>query len=90
MNRRGFLGLLGGAAAALPIVRLPRLPSLPVALPPVSSEWPSFGDDLWGATWTPAQINAADFGVAIAAHHTGDFHVPAGATILGVTITVQR
>ncbi len=25
------------------------------------------GGDLWGTTWTPAQINAVDFGVAIAA-----------------------
>ncbi|MEX2209411.1 MAG: hypothetical protein WD846_00710, partial [Patescibacteria group bacterium] len=40
------------------------------------TDWPSFGStyishggssDLWGETWTPADVNATDFGVAISA-----------------------
>ena len=27
--------------------------------------------DLWGSTWTPAEINAGGFGVAFAATYTG-------------------
>ncbi len=34
--------------------------------------WVSYGgaDDLWGETWTPAQLNADDFGVALAVAYT--------------------
>src|SRR5690606_25279014 len=34
--------------------------------------WLSYGgpDDLWGETWTPADVNAEDFGVALCALYT--------------------
>ncbi len=34
-------------------------------------DWESttYGGDLWGTTWTPAQVNASDFGVSIQATH---------------------
>ena len=44
--------------------------------------------DLWGTTWTPAQINAANFGVAISADLSGLAVLPA-AQIDNVRITVH-
>jgi hypothetical protein len=41
--------------------------------------------DLWGTTWTPAQINASDFGVAVSPKTIGD---GADGEIQGVRITV--
>ena len=32
----------------------------------------NYGGDLWGVTWTAAQVNAADFGFAISCGITGD------------------
>lgn len=40
---------------------------------PVADEYREYGspDDLWGTTWTPAEINAADFGVGYSAGKAG-------------------
>ena len=43
--------------------------------------------DLWGRTWTPAEINAAGFGFALAVQHTGSG--PDAAHVDHVTITVH-
>lgn len=61
---------------------------------PSSSKWPatdayvSYGSssDLWGTTWTPADISASNFGAAIAA--TGTELGPEQATVDHVRITV--
>ena len=42
-------------------------------------------NDLWGTTWTPAQINAADFGVAVSPKSVGGTDI---AEIHNVRITV--
>ncbi len=36
--------------------------------------WVTYGaeDDTWSEVWTPAELNAADFGVAFSAQYTGD------------------
>ena len=40
---------------------------------PASDAYTTYGSgaDLWGTTWTPAQINASDFGLAISAKDNG-------------------
>jgi hypothetical protein len=40
---------------------------------PTTTGWNSYGTltDLWGTTWTPTQINASDFGIAISAQQVG-------------------
>lgn len=61
----------------------------------VSTKWPttaadvSYGSstDLWGETWTPADINDADFGVAFKVHNTGGVS-SATAYVQTVRITV--
>lgn len=44
--------------------------------------------DLWADTWTPAQINAADFGVAFAAEKQGSGGDPHTITVDSVAVTV--
>ena len=43
--------------------------------------------DLWGGAWTPAEVNAASFGVALAARHTGGG--PDTAEVDHMTLTVH-
>lgn len=45
------------------------------------------GTDLWGETWTPSDVNASNFGIAIAAKYTGT--LTAVATITNVTVTIH-
>ncbi len=35
---------------------------------PISFTSTTYGGDLWGTTWTPAQVNASDFGVSVQAN----------------------
>lgn len=61
--------------------------------------------DLWGETWTPSDVNSANFGVAISAYGTGytynytsyyllasnfGFNIPSIATINGITAEIQK
>ena len=43
--------------------------------------------DLWGATWTPADINASDFGVALSANSTGSSSRTASVDYMQITVT---
>ena len=60
-----------------------------------STNWPtsmgtaSYGttSDLWGATWTPADINASDFGVALSANSTGSSSRTASVDYMQITVT---
>lgn len=58
-------------------------------------------NDLWGITWTPAEINTSNFGARIGAAYdpvvtnvfqiTGfNFSIPTTATINGITLTVEQ
>jgi hypothetical protein len=42
--------------------------------------------DLWGKTWTPADINAGDFGFAIAVEHTGTLCEQAQVNTIQITV----
>lgn len=55
---------------------------------PTSDAYATYGadDDLWGETWTPADINASNFGVAISA--IGEFAFPTVASVDHIRITV--
>lgn len=58
------------------------------AWPPVDTDTPYGGSaDLWGASWTPSDINNSGFGVAISAENTDSF-TSADADIGAVTMTV--
>ncbi len=60
--------------------------------------------DLWGATWTPADINDADFGAVLAVNVNGPnafisnylkggtfgFSIPLAATIKGIKLDIKR
>jgi hypothetical protein len=50
----------------------------------------TYGDnyELWGTTWTPSEINSANFGVAISAEITGIVGLLPAARIDGISITV--
>ena len=61
------------------------------------TEWPTgtssfatYGtnSDLWGTTWTPAEINASDFGVALSANSTNSRTASVDYMQIGVTYTV--
>lgn len=71
-----------------------------------SDAFTTFGgkDELWGTTWTPAQVNATDFGCVISIASSGwgtdytthylkvtdfDFAVPTSSTISGVKVEVE-
>ena len=43
--------------------------------------------DLWGATWTPDDINASNFGVALSAHDTSTTARTASVDYIQVTVT---
>ena len=55
--------------------------------------------DLWGVTWTPADINASGFGVVISLRAFNiseylkvtnfSFNIPAGSTILGIEVKFE-
>lgn len=46
-------------------------------------------DDLWGTTWTPAQVNASTFGAYVAARHAANqANSPANIGIDWITVTV--
>jgi hypothetical protein len=55
--------------------------------------------DLWGTTWTPAEINAATFGVAFSGSATDTTHylkatgfgfsVPTDATVTGIEVAIE-
>lgn len=78
-----------------------------------SAAWPGHGSitddvfggaaDLWGASWTPAEINAATFGVLMACRNPENnawsyylcaknfgFAIPTGATIQGIRVDFYR
>jgi hypothetical protein len=76
------------------------------ALQPGTLSYVTYGgsSDLWGQTWTPADINASDFGLAFATQIGGkdgttisnylkitgfSFTVPSDATITGITAEVK-
>ena len=58
--------------------------------------------DLWSETWTPVDVNNANFGVALACKETGGvtsywlkathfgFSIPAKRTISGITVKIER
>lgn len=66
------------------------------------STYKSFGSssNLWGLSWTSADINDSTFGVVISAKDSGTSHylkatnfgfsIPTGATINGILVEVQR
>lgn len=71
-----------------------------------SDAFTTFGgkDELWGTTWTPAQVNASDFGCVISVASSGwstdytthylkvtdfDFAVPTSSTISGIKVEVE-
>lgn len=67
-----------------------------------SDETNTYGgaSDLWGESWTPADINDADFGLAFSVTDDGDsqaelyvanfgFAIPTSATILGITVQIE-
>jgi hypothetical protein len=78
-----------------------------------SNAWPNslayttYGSssDQWGESWTPAQINSSDFGVAISAYGSGydsiltsyylkatnfGFSIPTDATVNGITVEIKK
>lgn len=69
--------------------------------PPASYATVTYGNSnyLWGSTWTPADINNANFGAAFAAGNDSgshylwannyNFSIPTNATINGITLNVQ-
>ena len=60
----------------------------PIPPPTPNMQTATYGGpaDLWGTTWTPAEINAADFGVALSARRTAG-SVTASVDYFRVTVT---
>lgn len=66
-----------------------------------SDETKTYGGSsaLWGTTWTPAEVNAADFGVAFSGKGTSTSHylkatdfgftIPTDATISGIEVEIE-
>ncbi|HEY6330719.1 MAG TPA: hypothetical protein VI756_15390 [Blastocatellia bacterium] len=57
---------------------------------PATLAWVSYGGptDLWGTTWTPAQINSANFGAGISAENPATSGLAQIASIDAIRITV--
>lgn len=56
---------------------------------PTSEIWESYGSvtDLWGTTWTPADINASNFGVALSVTNLNSSIRTANVDYMRITIT---
>jgi hypothetical protein len=71
---------------------------------PSSDTYKSYGasNDLWGESWTPADINDADFGAVLSVTYVSlhqsyylkatnfGFSIPSGSTINGILVEIER
>lgn len=62
--------------------------ALPGTWPSVSSRSYGGGTDLWGTTWTPAQVNASNFGFELAVSSLGTSTVTMGSPSITIAYTL--